>query len=72
MSFGMEVCLDYGMLIFGKLGSKVKVENPQKYAFYGPFLVTEVKCVSDQSQGGSGGVLLAVCQLNLASCNNIS
>ena len=68
MNLGRKVCFDYGMSFFGQSRSKVKVENPQKYAFSGPFLVTEVKCVTVQGQGGSGGVLLAMCQLNLALC----
>ncbi len=51
--------------------SKVKVKYPWKYAFYGPFLVTGAICGTIQNQGGSGGVLLAVCQLILATCQKL-
>ncbi len=34
---GMMMGLGYGMLIFGKSGSKVKVKNPQKLTFWANF-----------------------------------
>ena len=37
----------------------------------GPVLGTEVRYGSDQDQGGSGGVPLAVCQLILATCQKL-
>ncbi len=51
--------------------SKVKVKNPWKYAFSGPILVTVVMCGTIQDQGGSGRVLLAACQLILATCQKL-
>ncbi len=71
MSFGMQVCFDYGMLIFGKLGSKVKVKYPWKYAFSGPILVEGAMCRAIQDQGESGWVPLAACQLILAICQKL-
>ncbi len=44
LNFGMWMCLGDRSLIFGKSRSKVKVENPQKYAFSGPILVTGAMC----------------------------
>ncbi len=65
MSFGMEVCLDYGMLIFEKLGSKVKVKYSRKYAFSGQILVTGAMCGTIQDQGGSA------CQLIMATVQKL-
>ncbi len=48
--------------------SKVKIKNPWKYAFSGPILVTGAMCGTIQNRGGSDGVLLAACQLILATC----
>ncbi len=73
MIFGMIMGLGYGMLIFGKSGSKVKGQGQKSTVFFGPILGTEVKYGSDQNQGGSDGVPLTVCQLILATCHiNIS
>ena len=71
LKFGVMVGFEYGMLLFRNSRSKVKVKYPRKYAFYGPILVTGAKCGTIQDQGGSGGVLLAACQLILATCQKL-
>ena len=65
----MHVGLGGRLLIFYIQGSKVKVNYPRKCAFSGPILVKEVRYGVSWDQGGSGGVLLAACQLFLAPCH---
>ncbi len=71
LNFGMQMGLEYCLTLFGQSGSKVKVKNPWKYAFSRPILVTGAMCGTIQDQGGSGGVLLAACQLMLATCQKL-
>ena len=73
MIFGMWIGVGGRMLIFGKLGSKVKGQGRKstKYAFLGPILVTGPMCGTIQNQGGSGGVPLAPSQLILATCQKL-
>ena len=65
--FGMKMGFEYGLTLFGELGSKVKGQGQKsiKYAFSGSILVTGAMCGTIQNQGGSGGVPLAACQLIL-------
>ena len=71
--FGPKVQPGHPYILSAHCGqrSKVKVKNPQKYAFSGPILVTGAMCGAIQDQGGSGGVLLAACQLILATCQKL-
>ena len=73
MIFGMIMGLDLDMLIFAKSGPQVKGQgqNPRKYAFSRIFLVTGAMSGTIQDQGGSDGVLLAACQLILATCQKL-
>ena len=70
MIFGTKVCLYYGMLIFGKLGTKVKGQGKKsmKICLFGPILVIGLNSGYIEGRGVSGWVLLAACQLFLAVC----
>ncbi len=70
LNFGMKMGLKYGLTLFGQSGSKVKGQGPKsmKRCLSRPLLVTGAMCGTIQDQGGSGGVLLAACQLILATC----
>ncbi len=71
--FGPKVQPGHPYILSAHCGqrSKVKVKNPQKYAFSGPILVTGAMCGAIEDQGWSGGVPLEACQLMLASCQKL-
>ncbi len=70
MIFGMGMDIDECMPIFGKSRSKVKGQgqNNTKNRFLQRLLVTSARFWSIQDRRGSSEVLLAACQLILATC----
>ncbi len=56
---------------FCQIKVKGQGQKSTKNCLFGPILGTEVRYGSDQDQGGSGGLLLAACQLILATCQKL-
>ena len=68
MNFGTDIGLDGNLCLFYISGSKVKGQGHKsgKICYFEPFLATGGRHGSDRDWVGSGGVLLAACQLFLA------